>query len=415
MNFCIFNIENVSSLYNEDYFPNRRSHIIELIHEILKANYFNSYAVVLSDKLSTMYIAPTNDFSAIDSLYNIKPTSEQPHHLRCLRKSLFISKQQHCHSVHIVSFITSEEALSDVVLRQTELQTLRSYHVQFVLLGDVLNPLSHTRSLVRSLVKRQSRGWGVTENDLTKTNPYERLMMRMSEGIIILPRRKVLKQLPHMRAGQVPCESKAGKFISCKVITHMTNDTVSMIPVPIISKQKNLSTIRCGKSNIVDGKCVSSEELGMLFLVELSPILFKLIWKTENEIDHLTIFYGETSCKQIKKGGYNFLIFEGNKPNGSLTKTIYWTTLDAKEFCTVFEKAMSQDVPQNYIKIMQTIWNDNKKTLSSMEEKYMSMKREKEIVNKMDEYVKGVPKTELNRKVRNEADKKTEPKEPSTN
>ncbi|EDR28529.1 hypothetical protein EDI_273810 [Entamoeba dispar SAW760] len=340
MNFCIFNIENVSSLYNEDYFPNRRSHIIELIHEILKTNYFNYYAVVLSDKFSSMHIAPTKDFSAIDSLYNLKPNSEHPHHLRCLRKSLFISKQQHYHSVHIVSFITSEEALSDVVLRQTELQTL---------------------------------------------------------------------------PGQVPCESKAGKFISCKVITHITDNTVSMIPVPIISKQKNLSTIRCGKSNIIDGKCVSSEELGTLFLVELSPILFKLIWKTENEIDNLTTLSSETSCKHIQKGEYNFLIFESNKPNGSLTKTIYWTTLDTKEFCTIFEKAMNQDVPQNYMKVMQTIWNDNKKTLSSMEEKFMSMKREKEIMNKMDEYVKGVPKTELNRKVRNEADKKTEPKEPSSN
>ncbi|ELP89026.1 hypothetical protein EIN_164060 [Entamoeba invadens IP1] len=413
MNLCVFNVEAVGSLHNEDYAPNRLSHIVEAIRTILKTNYYTYYVVIIQDATSTLAISPTKDRTAIDKLENLKTTSAPPHPFRSLRQSLFVARQQAWDSVHIVSFISSEEALSDVVLRQNELQTLRNFHIHFVLLGDVLTPTSHTRTLVRSLARRQSRGWTVTENDLNKKRPYDRLLMRMSEGIAIVPRRKPRRQFPHMKAGQVPSESKAGKFISCKIVSHPTDDKVMMIPVPIVSRQQVLATLQCGRCTIKDGKCVSSNEIGTLCFVELSPILFKVVWRTEIDFEGMTMFYGEATTRIVENGNNQFLVIDTKRGKES-NQSVYWTTSGAEEFSEIMELAMQQEIPQSYTKIMQTIWDDNKQTLINMEEKYMNMKKEKDIVDKVDEeYTKSEEsreKAEVNRVVRHD-DKKSEGKE----
>ncbi|KAL7720712.1 Uncharacterized protein QTN25_001936 [Entamoeba marina] len=398
MNLCVFNIETIGSLLNEDYCPNRLEHILESMRLILKTNYFSYYAVIFSDSQSTVEIPPTKDRFLIDKLSSLKTSQHHPHHLRCLRQTLILTKQKQWDSVHVVSYVTSEEALSDAVLRSSELQSLRNFHVQIIMLGDVLSVSSHTRSLLRGLVKRQGRSWGITEIDAHRgAHSYDRLLIRMSEGIAIVPQRKSINSIPHMKSGQGPSESKAGKTVSCKIINYTANDTVSMIPVPIISRQKNFKK----------GKCVSLKGVGSLMVLELSPMLFKLCWRSdEGTMESITVIHGEAKAKIVKQNGKEFVVIECQRGSDKYCQNIYWCVNESNDFCEILKNAMEKEIPSDYTKLMETIWAENKKILSRMEEKYLSMKREKDILNKVDEFSKNDIKSEIDRIIKNDADKK---------
>ncbi|EKE36957.1 hypothetical protein ENUP19_0265G0026 [Entamoeba nuttalli] len=408
MNLCIFNIEVNGTMWNEDYLPTRIGHVKEAIEMILKTNYFSGYSIVLSDNNSTMIISPTNQRQLINCIDKLKPSYDKPHPLRCLRKSLFITQQRQWDSVHIVSFISSEQALSDAVLRRNELLQLKNYHVNFVLFGDVLQITSHTKSLIFSLVKRQGRSWKITEVNRNKQNPYQRLLMRMSEGIAIVPKRRIHQLIPSIKTGQLPSEFKASKYISCKIINYFTNDSVQMIPVPIVSKEKIISIIRCGKCAIEKERCVPTSIIGKMFLIEYSPILFKLVFRADLVVEYITIFNGEIKYSIIEKNGREFLLFEGYCGNEKFRKNMYWIIDPAQPFIDKLVECIDQEVPSSYMKIMETIWTDHKKVLSKMEEKYMNMKKEKEIANKVPEGTKNDTKRETDLTVRNEAEKKSE-------
>ncbi|KAL7719205.1 Uncharacterized protein QTN25_003578 [Entamoeba marina] len=399
MNLCVFNIETIGSLFNEDYCPNRLEHILESMRLILKTNYFSSYAVIFSDSKSTVEIPPTRDRLLIGRLSSLKTSQEHPHHLRCLRQTLLLTKQRQWDSVHVVSYVTSEEALSDAVLRSSELQSLRNFHVQIIMLGDVLSVTSHTRSLLR---------WGVTEIDAHRgAHSYDRLLIRMSEGIAIVPQRKTPYLIPHMKSGQGPSESKAGKTVSCKIINYTANNTVSMIPVPIVARQKTLVTSRCGKCCLEKGKCVSLKGLGSLMVIELSPMLFKLCWRSdEGTMESITVIHGEAKAKVVKKNGQEFIVVECQRGSDKYCQNIYWGVSGCEDFCEVLKEAMEKEIPIDYTKLMETIWAENKKVLSRMEEKYLSMKREKDILNKVDEFSKSDMKSEVERIVGNATGKK---------
>jgi hypothetical protein len=91
-------------------------------------------------------------------------------------------------------------------------------------------------------VKRQGRTWRITTVETDKENPYMRLMLRLSEGIV-LPKKKVKQTFTPLKAGQHPSEFKANKYISCKILNYQTKEGIQMIPVPIVSKERIITSI----------------------------------------------------------------------------------------------------------------------------------------------------------------------------
>lgn len=377
MNLCIFTIERHQSLLNEDYTPNRLQHIQEVIETVINTNYFNYISIILSDMETTVLLPPSSKKSIITELSSIKFTETKTHIFRSLRKCLFVSQMRNWDSIHLISFISTDQALSDIVLRRNELSTIKNWYVNFVLLGDILTPTNHTKTLISSLVKRQGRTWRITTVEPEKENPYFRFLLRLSEGII-LPKKKVKQTFTPLRAGQHPSEFKASKYISCKILNYQTKDGVQMIPVPIISKEKTIASIRCGRCTIENGKCISSPHIGKLYLIEYSPILFKLIFKNEFVMESISILNGEIEHNVIYKNNREFLIIGGILGVEKVKQNIYWTIDEAKPFLEILDEVILQEAPESYLKIMESIWNEHKSTLNRMEEKFLAMKKEKE-------------------------------------
>ena len=377
MNLCIFTIERHGSLWNEDYKPNRLKHVQEVIDTIIKTNYFNYIAIIISDIDSTIFHYPSQKNIPIADLSTIKLNDSKTHFFRSLRKSLFLSQMMNWDSVHLISFVSTDQALSDVTLRKNELSTLRNWHVNFILFGDILTPTNHTKSVISSLVKRQGRIWRITTVETDKENPYMRLMLRLSEGIV-LPKKKTKQSFIPMKAGQHPSEFKASKYISCKILNYQTKDGVQMIPVPIISKERIVASIRCGKCTVENGKCIPSPHNGNLYLIEYSPILYKLIFKNEHLMESMSIFNGEIEHKVIYHNNREFVIFGGVLGVEKVKKNMYWTIDEVQPFLEILDENVMKEPPASYIKMMETIWTEHKSTLNRMEEKFMTMKKEKQ-------------------------------------
>ena len=421
MNLCIFALETNGNLMNQDYQPTRFQHIVDTIKMIIKKKYFSQYAVILSNKLSTVLLSPTSDKALIDQLDHVELTDEPSFPLKSLKQAIVLTKQYKHDSIHILSFVSSEKSPEDTPLSSQQLQTLRSFHVQFVLLGDILTLTSETRSRLRTLCKSQGRTWGVNEVD-NKKYSYDRLLLKMSAGLAFLPHKKSPVHLPKMQCGQVISESKVGKTISCKIINYSFNsNSVKMIPVPIISKQKVLVNVRCGKCAIEENKCIPKSDIGNLILLELTPMLFKLYWKSEsNAMESLTIFYGEAKSSTFITQGREFIVIECQRGEDKSWKSVFWCVNGAHDFSSVVEEVMGREISSEYINLMNTIRSENQATLARMEEKYLSLKKEKGASTKIDDKAeskadlkrivnkKDTNKADLERIVGNDSDKKVD-------
>lgn len=388
MNLCIFHIETVPSLINGDYSPTRMGFITNAVAMIMNTHYFTDFSVVLQNESATVSVAPSKGSDLISVISSTKLVEGRPQPIQALLKSsLIISSLKSCDSVHIVSFITEETSV-DTLPRQLRLQVLNStlVHVHFVLMGDVLSPESHTHVLLKTLIKRQGHRWSITNASATDMNPFRRLLFRLSEGISISHYNRTSKPaFIVMKSGQIPSESKAGKFVSCKVVNRSTKDKVQMIPVPIITSQKILVTIRCGRCDLIGRQCLPQPGIGQLMLIELSPVLFKLVWRTEFEIEPITLFHREGTVRCTRRQDYQFIIVESAEDCEIPCRSVYWAESDAPvtDFCRIMTSALTQEVPQSYIKIMYNIWADNRKALSSLEELYLDMRRVREGVLEM--------------------------------
>ena len=95
-------------------------------------------------------------------------------------------------------------------------------------------------------------------------------------------------------------------------------------------------------------------------------------------MESISIYNGEIEHNLIYRNNREFLIVGGVLGADKMKQSIYWTIDSAVPFLEKLDEMIVKEPPANYLKIMETIWNDHKKTLNRMEEKFIAMKKEKE-------------------------------------
>ncbi|KAL7717188.1 hypothetical protein QTN25_005458 [Entamoeba marina] len=158
-------------------------------------------------------------------------------------------------------------------------------------------------------------------------------------------------------------QTTSSSEVSIQRYAYSTQSQTYSIPIPIVHSPRKIFENRCGLACFVRNKVYSKNVFGILSIYQISPILLKFSFNSNDYVEEFHSLIWEVAPKQtiqeVNGSKYYFFAFVSKRGDEVLWKKVYWSTLLINDINNI----ITTDIPMSYHDLFHTLMNREHLTL----------------------------------------------------